>query len=246
MSFGYDEFESKLGQFIYTMVMYERLKEYLLEKVRGRGRVSVRINLGQDKNGNHVFMDVILTSIKPDIFSSQSKEASEKGKKTLVLVLSNEGIREDNRFVIDEMEKLIAESLRWWHSYFGERDRLQLNKWRIERITLLDSDSVEVLCEIPVNKIIVPQNRRINIPSTILERLTTYIDLLGPVVVRPTDTGFYELIVGYPQLVMYVDKLGRDRVLAKILEISEDEAERIYEDTVGRMNKLINLLGESS
>ena len=243
MSFGYDEFESKLGQFIYTMVMYERLREYLLDKVKGRGRVSVRINLGQDKSGNHVFMDVILTSVKPEMLAPQSRDGEEKGKKTLVLVLSNEGIREDSRFVMEEMEKLIAESLRWWHSYFGERDKLQLNKWRIEKVSILDSDSTEILCEIPVNKIIIPQNRRVNIPSSILEKLATYVDLLGPITVRQTETGFYELIVGYPQLMIYVDKLGRDRVLARVLEVSEEEAERIYEDTAGRMNKLVNLLG---
>ena len=242
MSFGYDEFESKVGQFIYTMVMYERLREYLLDKVKGRGRVSVRINLGQDKHGNHIFMDIILTSVKPEMLSPQPKEVEEKGKKTLVLIMSNEGLREDKRFVMEEMEKLIAESLRWWHSYFGERDKLQLNKWRIEKVSVLDSDSTEILCDIPVSKIVVPQNRRVNIPSDILEKLATYVDLLGPITVRQTDTGFYELIVGYPQLMIYADKLGRDRVLARVLEVSEDEAERIYEDTAGRMSKLINLL----
>ncbi|MCS7129713.1 MAG: hypothetical protein NZ919_03655, partial [Candidatus Caldarchaeum sp.] len=92
MSYGYDEFESKLGQFIYTMVMYERLREYLLEKLRGKDRLSVRINLGTDKAGNQVLMDVVLTAVKPQLFAQQVEAQKRKTRKNLVLVLSNEDV----------------------------------------------------------------------------------------------------------------------------------------------------------
>ncbi|MCS7138330.1 MAG: hypothetical protein NZ941_08200, partial [Candidatus Caldarchaeum sp.] len=92
MSYGYDEFESKLGQFIYTMVMYERLREYLLEKLRGKDRLSVRINLGTDKSGNQVLMDVVLTAVKPQLFAQQVEAQKRKTRKNLVLVLSNEDV----------------------------------------------------------------------------------------------------------------------------------------------------------
>ncbi len=244
MSYGYDEFESKLGQFIYTMVMYERLKEYLIDKVRGRGRVSVRINLGQDKNGNHIFMDVILTSIKPEAYGPIQQAVKQKTRKNLVIILSNEEVSGDNKQIADEMEKLIMESLRWWHSYFGERDRLKLNEWKIERITLVDAEATEVLCEIPADRIVVPPERRMSLSPETLENLAQYIDLLGPITVRPTDTGYYELITGYPQLYIYVDKLGRDRVFARVLEVGEEEAKLIHEDTQPRIKKLIEQITE--
>jgi len=239
MSYGYDEFESKLGQFIYTMVMYERLKEYLVDKVRGRGRVSVRISLGQDKNGNHIFMDIILTSIKPEAYGTVQQAAKQKSSKNLVIILSNEEISGDNKQIADEMEKLIMESLRWWHSYFGERDRLKLNEWKIEKIMLVDAEATEVLCEIPADRIIIPPERRMNLSPEVIENLSPYVDLLGPITVRLTETGYYELITGYPQLYIYVEKLGRDRVFSRIIEVGEEEAKLIYEDAQPRIKRLI-------
>jgi hypothetical protein len=38
------------------------------------------------------------------------------------------------------MERLIVESLKWWHGYFGERDKLKLDTWRVERTELLDGE----------------------------------------------------------------------------------------------------------
>jgi len=244
MSYGYDEFESKLGQFIYTMVMYERLKEYLVEKVKGRGRVSVRINLGQDKSGNHIFMDVILTSVKPEVLAPQKPSGERKSKKTLVIMLSNEEVSGDAKQVADEMERLIMESLRWWHSYFGERDRLKLNEWRIEKVQLIEADASEVLCEIPVDRIIIPPSRRMTLSPETLEKLSPYVDLLSPITVRQTETGYYELITGYPQLMIYVEKLGRNKVFARVVDVNEEDANLIHEDTHSRVKKLIELLTE--
>ncbi|MEM2113985.1 MAG: hypothetical protein QXS12_00845, partial [Candidatus Caldarchaeum sp.] len=120
MSYGYDEFESKLGQFIYTMVMYERLRDYLLDKLKGKDRVSVRINLGADKQGNQVVMDVVLTAVRPQLLGEAKPE--KPSRKTLVMVLSNEKVVGERGQIAAEMERLVMESLKWWHGYFGDKD----------------------------------------------------------------------------------------------------------------------------
>ncbi len=246
MSYGYDEFESKVGQFIYTMVMYERLKEYLLERVKGRGKVSLRINLGTDKSGNTVFMDVILTTVKPQMITPPVEESKWKGRKTLVMVLTNnEDLSGDPRQMAEEMERLLMESLRWWHGYFGERDKLKLDSWKPDVVMILDAENAEVVAEIPVKRIVIPPNRRVTLSPETLEKLSQYVDLLSPITVRTAESGFYELITGYPQLAVYVEKLGADTVKARVLDISEEDAERIYEESATTMNKLIELLTSS-
>ncbi len=241
MSYGYDEFESKVGQFIYTMVMYERLRDYLIEKLRGKDRVSLRIGLGTDKSGNHVFMDILLTSVKPQMLVQVSEAKSFKGKR-LIMVLSNEEVSGDNRQMAMEMEKLILESLKWWHGYFGERDKLRLGDWRCEVVEVVDGEVLENVLEIPVNRIVLPRDGVREIPEGKLARLAELADLLPPVRVRVNESGYYELVSGYNILKLLVNNLGREKVRAVLVDTGYVKAGRSGEDLDAQVEKLVELI----
>jgi hypothetical protein len=238
MSYGYDEFESKLGQFIYTMVMYERLKEYLLERLRGKDRLSVRINLGADKAGNQVFMDVVLTSVKPQLLQ-QGMKAAEKGRKTLLLVLSSDEVLGDRVQIADEMERLIVESLKWWHGYFGERDKLKLDTWRVERTELLDGEVAGVIVELPVNKIIIPPPLQLAEEEFEQEALREFSEVMAPITVRKTDSDMYELVGGVKLFNYLVNKLGYNSVRALVLDVDPERAASIRAEVEEKTLKLL-------
>ncbi len=242
MSHGYDEFESKLGQFIYTMVMYERLREYLLEKLRGKDRVSVRINLGTDKFGNHVFMDVVLTSVTQQLFTQQIEREKRKGKKSLVLVLTNDEVSGDNHQISSEMEKLIIESLKWWHSYFGERDKLNLNAWKSEKVDVLEGEVLGTFVEIPVHKIMVPPPLQIGRADDGQEVLEQFVDILSPIIVRPTNSNMYELVGGLRIFDILVNRLGHEHVRALVLNVDDEQASSIRREIDEKIEKLVNTI----
>jgi len=238
MSYGYDEFESKLGQFIYTMVMYERLKEYLLERLRGKDRLSVRISLGTDKAGNQVFMDVVLTSVKPQLLQ-QGMKAAEKGRKTLLLVLSSDEVLGERVQIADEMERLIVESLKWWHGYFGERDKLKLDTWRVERTELLDGDFAGVIVELPVNKIIIPPPLQLSEEEFEQEALREFSEVMAPITVRKTESDMYELVGGVKLFNYLVNKLGYNSVRALVLDVDPERAASIRAEVEEKTLKLL-------
>ncbi len=238
MSYGYDEFESKLGQFIYTMVMYERLKEYLLERLRGKDRLSVRISLGTDKAGNQVFMDVVLTSVKPQLLQ-QGMKAAEKGRKTLLLVLSSDEVLGERFQIADEMERLIVESLKWWHGYFGERDKLKLDTWRVERTELLDGDVAGVIVELPVNRIIIPPPLQLKEEEFEQEALREFSEVMAPITVRKTESDMYELVGGVKLFNYLVNKLGYNSVRALVLDVDPERAASIRAEIEEKTLKLL-------
>ncbi len=238
MSYGYDEFESKLGQFIYTMVMYERLKEYLLERLRGKDRLSVRISLGTDKAGNQVFMDVVLTSVKPQLLQ-QGMKAAEKGRKTLLLVLSSDEVLGERFQIADEMERLIVESLKWWHGYFGERDKLKLDTWRVERTELLDGDVDGVIVELPVNRIIIPPPLQLKEEEFEQEALREFSEVMAPITVRKTESDMYELVGGVKLFNYLVNKLGYNSVRALVLDVDPERAASIRAEIEEKTLKLL-------
>jgi hypothetical protein len=238
MSYGYDEFESKLGQFIYTMVMYERLKEYLLERLRGKDRLSVRINLGADKAGNQVFMDVVLTTVKPQLLQ-QGMMAAGKGRKTLLLVLSSDEVLGDRVQIADEMERLIVESLKWWHGYFGERDKLKLDTWRVERTELLDGEVAGVIVELPVNKIIIPPPLQLAEEEFEQEALREFSEVMAPITVRKTDSDMYELVGGVKLFNYLVNRLGYNSVRALVLDVDPERAASIRAEVEEKTLKLL-------
>jgi len=243
MSYGYDEFESKLGQFIYTMVMYERLKEYLLERLRGKDRVSVRISLGADKAGNQVFMDVVLTTVKPQLLQ-QGVKAAEKGKSSIMLVLSSEEVLPNKEQVVNEMERLIVESLKWWHGYFGERDKLKLDTWRVERAELLDGRVAGVILELPVKMIVIPPPLQLAEEESLHEALQEFSEIMAPITVRKTDSGMYELVGGIKLFNYLVNKLGYDHVQALVLDVDAERAASIRAEVEEKTQKLLKAVSD--
>ncbi|MCS6784352.1 MAG: ParB N-terminal domain-containing protein [Candidatus Caldarchaeum sp.] len=238
MSYGFDEFESKLGQFIYTMVMYERLRDYLLEKLKGKDRLSVRINLGSDKSGNQVFMDVILTAVRPQLLM-KSEKTTEPTKKTLLLVLSNDRVAGEQGQIASEMERLILESLKWWHGYFGEKDRLMLNEWRSEKAEVLVGNVVGAVVEIPVGKVVVPPALGVSVSEEEYEVLAQFAEILGPVIVRPMENGLFELVSGAKIFNALVNKLGYEKIRAIVLDIDEEGASSIRSEHDEKTEKFV-------
>lgn len=237
MSYGYDEFESKLGQFIYTMVMYERLRDYLLDKLKGKDRVSVRINLGADKQGNQVVMDVVLTAVRPQLLGEAKPE--KPSRKTLVMVLSNEKVVGERRQIAAEMERLVMESLKWWHGYFGDKDRLMLNEWVAERVEVLDAPVVGTVVEVPVRRVIYQPAATAPMSEEELETLAQYVEILGPVVVRPLDNGFFELVAGHRVFDVLVNRLGYESVRALVLDVDDTAASSMRAEYEEKVEKLV-------
>ena len=62
-----EELKAKIGQLLYNMYLVDRLKGELLEKLSVRNQVSMRIELGQDKSGNDVILDIFLNRFSPKV-----------------------------------------------------------------------------------------------------------------------------------------------------------------------------------
>lgn len=62
-----DELKAKIGQLLYNMYLVDRLKVEILEKLAVRNQVSMRIQLGKDKHGNDIIMDVFLNRFSPKV-----------------------------------------------------------------------------------------------------------------------------------------------------------------------------------
>ncbi|MEM0348984.1 MAG: ParB N-terminal domain-containing protein [Candidatus Caldarchaeum sp.] len=237
MSYGYDEFESKLGQFIYTMVMYERLRDYLLDKLKGKDRVSVRINLGSDRSGNQVVMDVVLTTVRPQLLGEVKHE--KPSRKTLVMVLGNEKVAGERGQIAAEMERLVMESLKWWHGYFGDKDKLMLNEWVAERVEVLDAPVVGTVVEVPVRQVIYQPTATLPMSEEEIETLTQFAEILGPVLVRPLDNGFFELVAGHRVFDVLVNRLGYENVKALVLDVDDAAASSMRSEYEEKVEKLV-------
>jgi len=221
-----EEFEAKLGQFIYTMVMYERLKEYLLDKAASRRGAAFRIELGMDREGNSVYLDIRISKEKKEVKHDVEPRAEVKRHVTLVMV--NEKLTGSDASTAPEVERLVTESFKWWHGYYGDRDRLSLDSWRAVSSSEADCVEVSPIYKIPINSISIPSQRPLEFREAEAEFLSSIVDALGPVYVRRTLAGSYELIAGLPKIIGCV-KAGREFVDAQIIEPGAEEGERLLE-----------------
>ncbi len=62
-----DEMKAKVGQLLYNLYLAERLKAEVVEKLYSKNRISLQIDLGKDKDGNDVVMDILLSRIPPKV-----------------------------------------------------------------------------------------------------------------------------------------------------------------------------------
>ncbi len=57
---GEEELKGKIGQLLYNSYLVERLKGEIMEKLYSRNKVSMRIELGKDRTGNDIVLDIFL------------------------------------------------------------------------------------------------------------------------------------------------------------------------------------------
>ena len=62
-----DEMKAKIGQLLYNMILTDRLKAEVVEKLYSRNQISLRVDLGRDKEGNNIVMDILLSRIPPQV-----------------------------------------------------------------------------------------------------------------------------------------------------------------------------------
>jgi hypothetical protein len=157
----------------------------------------------------------------------------------LLLVLSSDEVLGDRVQIADEMERLIVESLKWWHGYFGERDKLKLDTWRVERTELLDGEVAGVIVELPVNKIIIPPPLQLAEEEFEQEALREFSEVMAPITVRKTDSDMYELVGGVKLFNYLVNKLGYNSVRALVLDVDPERAASIRAEVEEKTLKLL-------
>lgn len=250
LALGEDEFESKVGQFIYTTVMYERLKEHILERTRARDRVSLRIDLGKDKTGKQYVMDIFISPLpeKLKVPVGEPEPIGVLARKFGFIAISNNVLLErDNAKISKGLEEAFASSFQWWHGHPGNHDRIALDSWKTEDILVLDAPSASITAEIPIEKIIVPEKRKQYTTSEHLDKLKDVVDFLTPICVRPSVDldGYYELVYGHAR-VLASRKAGKSSINAIVRHVSDDEAEKMWNEDEKKWANLLNneMLGE--
>jgi len=247
MSTGDDELESKVGQFIYTMVMYERLREFLMERVRGRGRLSFRIELGKDRLGRQVMMDVAVSTVLPppgklNVPAGEPEPTGRAAQNLALICLTNDKLENpDSEKVAKGLEEVLVSSFKWWHDYLGERDNMNLETWRITNLYITAGDFAGFLLEVPVDSIIVPERKKVVPPDEMVSKLSKLLEILAPIGVKPIvgQAGLYELVYGYERLA--AAKLrGRRTIKARLHTVTDEEADLLWNQDYETMQQIMN------
>ncbi|MCS7142948.1 MAG: hypothetical protein NZ920_04025 [Aigarchaeota archaeon] len=218
MSGSSEELESKIGQLIYTHVILERLRSFVLEKSASVPQSTFRLSLGRDNEGNEVFLNITVTRVKPDLMAAERR--TDLLRKHVVLELVHDGPSEIDVDVGREFAHIIEESLKWWHGYLKERDRLRLREWRIVRSIAVECTSSRPVFTIPVEAIKLPEGVSVDQVSDFAEYIEQIADLFGPIYVKESGKGSYELVVGLPKLLSF-KRMNRTSIDAYILEEGE-------------------------
>jgi len=64
---GEEELKAKIGQLLYNTYLVERLKGEIVEKLHSKNQVSIRMELGKDRTGNDIVLDIFLNRFSPDL-----------------------------------------------------------------------------------------------------------------------------------------------------------------------------------
>lgn len=240
MSTSVDEFESKLGQFIYTHVIFERLRSFLLERVETLPSSTFKISLGTDPEGNEVVLNVTISKVR--VGRGAPVEGVSQRKKTVVVTLVNEVPAESDVDFARELGRILQESLKWWQSYLRERDKLRLKDWRIEKTIAVECVNSRPVFTLPVDSVSMPRDLDEEPLKPYLDRLEPIIDLFGPIYVRPLGTSTFELVVGLPKLLCY-KRAKRETIDAYVIDEGEDldhiyKLEESFRNLLSLLNKL--------
>ncbi len=64
---GEEELKAKIGQLLYNTYLVERLKGEIVEKLYSKNQVSIRMELGKDRTGNDIVLDIFVNRFSPDL-----------------------------------------------------------------------------------------------------------------------------------------------------------------------------------
>jgi len=64
---GEEELKAKIGQLLYNTYLVERLKGEIVEKLYSKNQLSMRMELGKDRTGNDIVLDIFLNKFSPDL-----------------------------------------------------------------------------------------------------------------------------------------------------------------------------------
>lgn len=241
MSIDDDQLKAKIGQILYNNYITDRLREEVLQRVAHRNSLALRMSLGRDSNGEEVYLDILVNRVRPEV--EQLKKSvrvdevriGDLKKYTAIILSSSASPNSDNMGIATNFEYLMSQSLNWWARYSGSRDNLNVDKWKIEHAYTVDSKDASFMASLPIESISVPEGRKFDAGE--LGKYTQHLDALPPITVRQRDNGRFELVDGYHILQAYM-KGGRREIPSIIKSVTDEEAEKIFEDSRRMWEKL--------
>ncbi|MBI2184484.1 MAG: hypothetical protein HYU39_05940 [Thaumarchaeota archaeon] len=66
--------KAKVGQLLYNLYLTDRLKAEVLEKLYSKNQISLRIDLGKDRDGKDIIMDILISRITPQVKAMKEDE----------------------------------------------------------------------------------------------------------------------------------------------------------------------------
>ncbi|MEM2113986.1 MAG: ParB N-terminal domain-containing protein, partial [Candidatus Caldarchaeum sp.] len=111
--------------------------------------------------------------------------------------------------------------------------------WVAERVEVLDAPVVGTVVEVPVRRVIYQPAATAPMSEEELETLAQYVEILGPVVVRPLDNGFFELVAGHRVFDVLVNRLGYESVRALVLDVDDTAASSMRAEYEEKVEKLV-------
>jgi hypothetical protein len=242
LSIDDDQLKAKIGQILYNNYITDRLREEVLQRVAHRNSLALRMSLGRDSNGEEVYLDILVNRVRPEVEQLKKSvhvEESRIGdlkKYTAIILSSNISPNADNMSIATNFEYLMSQSLNWWARYSGSRDSLNVDKWKIEHAYTVDSKDAYIVVSLPIESIMVPESRKLE--TSDLGKFAQHLDALPPITVRQRDNGRFELIEGFHILQAYM-KADKLEVPSMIRTVSDEEADRIFEDSRRTWEKLL-------
>lgn len=242
MSIDDDQLKAKIGQILYNNYITDRLREEVLQRVAHRNSLALRMSLGKDSNGEEVYLDILVNRARPELEQLKKSVKVDEAhigdlrKYTAIILSSNAAPNTDNMSIAVNFEYLMSQSLNWWARYSGSRDNLNVDKWKIEHAYTVDSKDAYLTVDLPIENIVVPEKRKLELGD--LGKYTQHVEALPPITVRQRDNGRFELLSGYHILQAYM-KAGRREVPTEIRSVTDEEADKIFEDSKKTWEKLL-------
>ncbi len=201
------------------------------------------MSLGKDSNGEEVYLDILVNRVRPEIEQLKKSvrvdeaKISDFKKYTAIILSSNAAPNADNTSIATNFEYLMSQSLNWWARYSGSRDNLNVDKWKIEHAFTVDSKDACLMVDLPIESIVVPESRKHEFVEQTKGIQTQHLGALPPITVRQRENGRFELVSGYHVLQAYL-KSGEREIPALIRSITDEEAEKMFEDYRKKMERL--------